>query len=124
MKIAFATDDHQTMSSHLGRAQWYEVVTIEQGQVVSREARPKGRHHHQEGEAHEHHHHGSHHWLVEAVPDCQMVVARSMGEPAFQGVQAAGIQAICTPLRTIDDAVQAYINGTLTHHPERVHHRH
>ncbi|WP_299645296.1 NifB/NifX family molybdenum-iron cluster-binding protein [uncultured Chloroflexus sp.] len=127
MKIAFATDDHQTISPHLGRAQWYEVVTIEQGQVVSREARPKGRHYHQEGEVHEHHrhcHHGSHHWLMEAVPDCQMVVARGMGEPAFQGVQAAGIQAICTPLRTIDDAVQAYINGTLIHHPERVHRRH
>ncbi|ACL26174.1 NifB/NifX family molybdenum-iron cluster-binding protein [Chloroflexus aggregans] len=128
MKIAFATDDHHTISPHLGRAQWYEVVTIEQGQVVNREARPKGRHHHHGDEEHDHHHHhhrhDAHHWLVEAVSDCQMIVARGMGEPAFQGVQAAGIQAICTPLRTIDEAVQAYVNGTLTHHPERVHHRH
>ncbi|MGB9739938.1 MAG: dinitrogenase iron-molybdenum cofactor biosynthesis protein [Chloroflexus aggregans] len=128
MKIAFATDDHHTISPHLGRAQWYEVVTIEQGQVVNREVRPKGRHHHHGDEEHDHHHHhhrhDAHHWLVEAVSDCQMIVARGMGEPAFQGVQAAGIQAICTPLRTIDEAVQAYVNGTLTHHPERVHHRH
>ncbi len=125
MKIAFATDDHHTISPHLGRAQWYEVVTIEQGQVVARERRAKQHHTHHDHTAHDdHHHRGSHHWLVEPVTDCEIIVARGMGEPALQGVQAAGIQAVCTPLRTIDEAVQAYVNGMLTHHPERVHHRH
>ncbi|WP_298817468.1 NifB/NifX family molybdenum-iron cluster-binding protein [Chloroflexus sp.] len=122
MKIAFATDDHQTISPHLGRAQWYEVFTIERGHVVGREARPKARHSYHQTQ--DHHHHDSHHWLVEPVRDCELIVARGMGEPAFQAVQAAGITAICTPLRVIDEAVQAYLNGALSHHPERIHHRH
>lgn len=79
MKIAFATDDHHTISPHLGRAQWYEVVTIEQGQVVAREQRAKQHHTHPEHTAHDDHHHRSHHWLVEPVADCAIIVARGMG---------------------------------------------
>ncbi|GIV86880.1 MAG: hypothetical protein KatS3mg054_0909 [Chloroflexus sp.] len=125
MKIAFATDDHHAISPHLGRAQWYEVVTIEQGQVVAREQRAKQHHTHHDHTAHDdHHHHGSHHWLVEPVADCEIIVARGMGEPAWHAVQAAGKQAMCTALRTIDEAVQAYLAGTLVHEANRVHRRH
>lgn len=135
MKLAFATDDKVHISAHLGRAAWYEVVTIENNQVVGRETRPKSPvHHHEHEHEHDHEHdheHGHHHGrqhiehhLLEPIPDCQIVVARGMGEPGYQAIRASGREAICTPLHTIDEAIQAYLNHNLVHHPERVHQRH
>ena len=37
MKIAIVTDDHQTISAHFGRAQFYEILTIDAGKVTVRE---------------------------------------------------------------------------------------
>ncbi|MEJ5224584.1 MAG: NifB/NifX family molybdenum-iron cluster-binding protein [Anaerolineales bacterium] len=127
MKIAFATDNLTTISAHLGRARHYLVVTVENGQVVSRETREKPSHQQHE-HAHDHHGHedhkhdpGFHHRLVTPITDCQMVVARGMGKPALENVQAAGLQVVLTPLHTIEEALQAYLNGALEHHPQRVH---
>ena len=38
MKIAFVTDDHQTISAHFVRAIYYEVFTIAEGKITQREA--------------------------------------------------------------------------------------
>ncbi|MEZ4519318.1 MAG: NifB/NifX family molybdenum-iron cluster-binding protein [Chloroflexota bacterium] len=37
-KIAFPTDDGQTISRHFGRAARFLVLTVEDGQVVVRES--------------------------------------------------------------------------------------
>ena len=41
MKIAAITDDGNTISQHFGRAQYYLVATVENGQIVNREMRNK-----------------------------------------------------------------------------------
>lgn len=46
MKIAAITDDGKTISQHFGRAQYYPVATIENGQIVDRELREKPGHAH------------------------------------------------------------------------------
>ena len=38
MKIAFVTDDHQTISAHFVRAIYYEVFTTTEGKITQREA--------------------------------------------------------------------------------------
>ena len=40
---------------------------------------------------------------------------------AWQSLQAHGIRAIITDLTFVEDAVNAYLNGTLVDHPERLH---
>ena len=37
MKIAIVSDDHKTISMHFGRAEFYEVYTIEAGKVTAHE---------------------------------------------------------------------------------------
>ena len=122
MKIAAVTDDGKTIHSHFGQALYYEVLTIENNAVVARERRNKPAHQH--GGQHEHqpssgdtHAQG----MAKVIADCQVLLARGMGQPAFQALQAAGIQPVLTEKQTIDDAVQAYLRGDLTHRAERVH---
>ena len=60
------TDDQRTICPHFGRAAYYLVFTVEDGEIVSREVRPKAGHRQFAGAEHEHHHdhsdgHGDHH---------------------------------------------------------------
>lgn len=130
MKIAVITDDSQTISAHFGRAQYYDVFTVEDGQIVNRETRPKANHS-QFGESH-HEHHGEHHGtdpdsehrhntMLQSIQDCQVVLARGMGTGAFNKLTASGIRPIITEIVNIENAVNNYLAGTLTDHPERLH---
>ncbi len=63
MKIATVSEDGTTISKHFGRAPFYVVVTVENGQVVSREQRAKAGHHtfaQQQHQQHDHHHEHHH----------------------------------------------------------------
>ena len=53
MKIAAITDDGKTISQHFGRAAYYLVATVENGQIVDREMREKLGHSHFSNEPHE-----------------------------------------------------------------------
>lgn len=122
MKIAAVTDDGKTIHSHFGQALYYEVLTIENNAVVARERRNKPAHQH--GGQHEHHPSGGDthaQGMAKVIADCQVLLARGMGQPAFQTLQVAGIQPVLTEKQTIDDAVQAYLRGDLAHRAERVH---
>jgi predicted Fe-Mo cluster-binding NifX family protein len=130
MKIAVVTDDGITISSHFGRAQFYEVLSVENGTVVKRERRPKAGHH---TFAHsDHHEHGGshgfdavsvnkHNQMAETIKDCQVVLARGMGNGAYQGMLQNNIKPIVTDIRTIDEAAHAVISGTIIDHTEKLH---
>lgn len=123
MKIAAVTDDGKTIHSHFGQAPYYEVLTIENNVVVARERRNKPSHQH--GPQHEHHAEGGRDThalgMAEVIADCQVVLARGMGQPAFQALQSAGLEPILTDKQTIDEAVQAYLRGELSHRTDRIH---
>lgn len=135
-KIAAVTDDGKTISAHFGRATKYAVLTVENGNVVARELRGKAGHHdfqHEGTHDHEHEHNAGqgrgfgqhsaekHQRMFETIRDCQMVLARGMGQGAYQGLQQSGIQPIVTEIHEIDAAVQAVIDGTIEDRPERLH---
>ena len=44
MKIAVISEDGNTISQHFGRAPYFVVLTIEEGQIVDKEIRPKAGH--------------------------------------------------------------------------------
>lgn len=133
MKIAFATDDGQTVSLHFGQAGHYVVCTIEGNQVVEREMRSKARCNHS---AHGHVHvdaqptvsvqggeqpRDHHALMIEAISDCEAAIARGMGRGMYYALPRAGIRPIITDIASIDDAAKAYIAGTIANHPEKAH---
>ncbi len=59
--------------------------------------------------------------MAEVIADCQVLLARGMGEPAFRALQAAGIEPLLVEEQSIDDAVNAYLRGELMHNPDRIH---
>jgi predicted Fe-Mo cluster-binding NifX family protein len=132
IKIAFATDDHLTISAHFGRASFYEVFTVENGIVIQKEARPKanhsqfaeqGLHDHRPGKEHganpaSQHRHGA---MMDTIADCQVLLACGMGMGAHDALVSRGIQPILTDIQEIEQAVKAYIDGQLVDHPEWLH---
>lgn len=123
MKIAAVTADGVSIHSHFGQAPYFTVLEIVDGRVVSREQRPKLFHkwHHDHAEHHPEHgdaHAGS---MAAAIADCQVLLARGMGGPAYSALSDARIEPILVEEETIDEAVQAYLRGELQHHPERIH---
>lgn len=131
-KIAFVTDDGNTISPHFGRAQYYEVVTIENGIMTHRERREKAGHHTFQGQEEHGEHHGSghgfdehsqgkHRMMTATILDCQILVARGMGNGAYQHIMNANIKPIITSIPTIDAAIQGIIKGTIVNHIEKLH---
>lgn len=141
MKIAAVTDDGKTISAHFGRAIKYAVMTVEDGRVTATELRDKAGHRDFQGDgSHGHdipiqpsgqklspgHGHGAHsaekhRRMFAAIPDCQILLARGMGQGAYSGLQEAGLQPILTDIADIDAAVQAVIEGSIVDHTERLH---
>lgn len=131
MKIAVVTEDGITISQHFGRAPFYVVLTIENGEIVAREKREKLGHAQFRGEPHrgvsDSRGHGfgaesqsRHALMAAAIADCQVLLARGMGAGAYENMKEAGIQPILTDIPKIDDAVRAYLEGKLVDHPERL----
>ena len=135
IKMAAVTDDGQNITSHFGRATKYAVLTVEDGCIIARELRDNaGRRDFQQDESHGHEHHDDargrgfgkhagekHRLMFEAIPDCDVVLARGMGQGAYQGLQQKGIQPILTDIAGIDTAVEAIIDDTIEDHLERLH---
>jgi predicted Fe-Mo cluster-binding NifX family protein len=136
MKIAVITDDGKTISQHFGRAQYYLVATVENGQIISREMRPKLGHNHFSDQHHEHGHeeggheqhhgndaasHNKHMQMSEAITDCEALLCRGMGRGAYESMKVRNIRPMVTDIASIDEAVVAYANGQVIDHVEKLH---
>jgi predicted Fe-Mo cluster-binding NifX family protein len=132
MKIAVITDDGQTISQHFGRAPYYLVATIENGQIVQRELRDKLGHAHFMNEPHAEERpgqphgmdaasHNKHLQMAEAIADCEALLCRGMGMGAYESMKVRGIRPVVTDIAAIDDAVMAYVEGNIVDQTERLH---
>jgi predicted Fe-Mo cluster-binding NifX family protein len=135
IKIAAVTDDEYTISAHFGRATKYVVMTVDGDLITKREVRDKVGHKdfQQEGlYRHEHHNNPrgrgygrhsaeKHQHMFEGIKDCQVVLARGMGQGAYDGLQEMGIRPILTEISEIDIAVQAVMDDSIEDQPERLH---
>jgi predicted Fe-Mo cluster-binding NifX family protein len=131
-RIAAITDDGKTISQHFGRAQYYLVITIEDGQIVNRELRNKLGHSHFVNQPHSEElpgqmhgmdaaSHNKHSQMAEAIADCEALLCRGMGMGAYQSMQALGIRPVVTDYADIDKAVMAYMGGNIVDQVERLH---
>jgi len=130
IKVAAVTGDGITISLHFGRAKFYEVLTVGNGKVVKRERCEKlGHHNFAHGEHHysdeqhgfDKHSHSKHISLAESIKDCQILLARGMGNGAYQSMLQLNIKPIVTDIKNIDKAVQAVIDGLIIDHTEKLH---
>jgi len=132
MKIAVVTDDEKTISAHFGRAQYYVVVTIENGMVIRQETRPKANHSQFAAEGHHHGEHGDSHgsdpgsrrrhgMMMETIQDCEVLLARGMGQGAHNDLRENNIKPVLTDIQEIREAVDAYLAGKLIENLSRVH---
>jgi predicted Fe-Mo cluster-binding NifX family protein len=132
MKIAVITDDGKTISQHFGRAQHYLVATVENGQVINHELRDKLGHAHFANEPHDPEIPGQPHGfnpasqdrhaqMAQAITDCEVLLCRGMGMGAYESMKVYGILPIVTDIVAIDDAVKAYIDGSIVDHIDRLH---
>jgi predicted Fe-Mo cluster-binding NifX family protein len=142
-KVAVVTDDGKTISPHFGRARYFLVYELDgEGKIASKETRPKPSHnHHQEaievrrssnfgadpaGEDGRHEEGAAsdallHDTMLSGVRDCEALIGRGMGAGMFGSIRELGIKPFVTSIAAADDAVQAYIKGTLDNHVERLH---
>jgi predicted Fe-Mo cluster-binding NifX family protein len=132
MKIAAITDDGETISQHFGRAPYYLVVTVEEGKITDREMRDKLGHAHFANEPHEPDRpdqphgfgfaaHDRHTRMAQSVADYEAVLCRGMGAGAYNSMQKLGIKPVLTDIASIDDAVNANIEGSIVDHVDKLH---
>ena len=132
MKIAAISDDGTTISQHFGRAPLYVVVTVEDGKVVNKETRDKAGHHtfaaHQPPDLAPGERHGydagsqaRHQNMAGTISDCQVLLAGGMGLGAYENMQSYSIKSVLTDVKSVDEAVQLYLDGKLTNQMERLH---
>lgn len=120
IRVAAVSEDGERISSHFGMAPFYQVFTVNDGQVIAQEQRAKPHHgvHPQGDHSHETGH--SHQDMFAPVSDCQVLLVGGMGQPAFESAAAAGLEVYLTG-GAIQDALQAYLRGELSSDLRRVH---
>lgn len=132
MNIAAITDDGKTISQHFGRAPYYLVMTVENGQIIRRELRNKLGHAHFANQPHgpdqpnqphgmDGASHNKHIQMSEAIADCEALLCGGMGMGAYESMRALGIRPVVTDIAVIDEAVMAYIEGNISDQIERLH---
>ncbi len=133
-KIAFPTANGETITPHFGRAKYFLVVEIQGKKVVSKQLRENRshegmpehhghEHNHEHGHHHEHHHehdpekekqqHAAHGKLMGLLDDVDIIFAAQMGPRAYDDFTARGYTVILTDIRSIDQALEAYLDGKL-----------
>lgn len=128
IKIAFPTEDGQTISRHFGRAPLFKIVTLQNGQEVESELRGNpstAEAHDQEHEhGHEHGEHQGHGAKFALVADCQVLIGAGMGQPAFDRLQNMGLDVYLTGEKQIAAALAKFQAGTLSSDLRRIHAHH
>jgi predicted Fe-Mo cluster-binding NifX family protein len=131
-RVAAVTDDGRTICAHFGRARHYLVCTIEEGRIVAQDLRDKAGHHVFSSATKAHGPHGGSHGqgleaaarhvaMIAPLADCEALLSRGMGRGAYAALKEAGIRPVVTDEEDIAAAVQAYIEGRIVDHVERLH---
>ena len=133
MKIAFVSDDKQTISKHFGRAENYIVISLDQNIIIDRKSIPKvdschssrrhrdGHDHTSRGRGFGHLSTKNHQQLFTDISDCDILLTRGMGRGAYIDLQQLGIRPIVTDIADIEDAIQAVLDDTIIDHVEKLH---
>jgi predicted Fe-Mo cluster-binding NifX family protein len=126
MKIAIPSDEGTYLSQHFGRTLGFKIFEINDGSIIGEEYRQNtftghAMGHHQD-HGHDHHHHGendghaqhSHHRILGALHDCEVVIAGGMGRRLFDDLTENGKQIFITTQPETRKAVELFLADQLT----------
>jgi predicted Fe-Mo cluster-binding NifX family protein len=119
VKIAIASDDERTISSHFGQTKGFVILEVEGKEGRNREYRPNtftGHARGLEGAGHGVDRHGP---ILSALSDCKVVISHGMGRRIYDDLKNAGIEVFVTDETDVLRAFDLYVQGKLTDHPER-----
>ena len=119
MKIAIASDDERTISSHFGQTRGFVIFEVEGKKVKNREYRPNTFTGHARGLESAGHEIDRHGLILSALSDCKAVISHGMGRRLYDDLKGAGIEAFVTDETEVQKALDLYLNGTLIDRPER-----
>ncbi len=106
MKIAIGTDDKKTIRrAHFGESKYYLVYEILNGEIISKEFRENP--HVCTGE----HAHGQAKKIMDLLPDCHLIIGRSMGKKSMDQIAKKNIDVIVTKLKNIEKTIQLYLDS-------------
>jgi len=77
--------------------------------------------HHQERHGLDEASHDKHAQMAGSISDCQVVICGGMGMGAYDSMRRLNIKPVVTDLMDIEAAAQAYIDGKLVDHTEKLH---
>jgi predicted Fe-Mo cluster-binding NifX family protein len=117
MKIAIASDDGKTISSHFGRTKGFVVFEVEGKEIKGQEYRPNTFTGHARGleGKHDADHHGP---ILNALSDCKVVISHGMGRRIYDDLKNANIETFITEETEVQKALEMYLNGRLVDKPE------
>ncbi|MFV1999096.1 MAG: NifB/NifX family molybdenum-iron cluster-binding protein [Acidimicrobiia bacterium] len=116
MKIAFPTCDNETIVARIGNMNTLLVIDVVDGTKVGREERDMtgmpacGDQQNSRPD-----------YVVGVVADCEVVIANGIGAPLVEKMRQAGVDVVLTSSLSIDEALAAYLAGTLENEPELAH---
>lgn len=119
MRIAIPSDDGVNMAAHTGRTLGFVIYEIADHKAVRLEyrrnsftAHAKGEYadgNHSEGQSH--HSHGE---LLDALADCQVMIARGMGPRLVNDLARRNIQVVFSDNDLVEELAALYASGQLT----------
>jgi len=122
MKIAIPSDEGTYLCQHFGRALGFTIFEVDNGQILNQEYRLNnftghalGHHdeqHHHDAE-HEEHSQQSHNRILNALHDCEVVIAGGMGRRLVDDLTGAGKKVIITTQIETCKAVEMFLADIL-----------
>ena len=109
MKIAVASDDKTTVrKGHFGKARFYLVFEVDGNRIVAEELRenPIGADEETHGRASQ---------VLKMLPDCDVLIGRSMGRHSVPKLLENGKTPLLCLLEDAQACVDAYLNGERQH---------
>jgi len=125
-KIAFPTQDGQTIGAHIGGAPFFFVVTLGEDGIQQSEQRAKPVHDHGAGKEQDHRQEALDDAtravkMLAVIEDCQVLISRGLGQAAYERAQSLGMEVLLVAEKNIMAALEAYRAGSLVSDLRRVH---
>jgi len=121
MKVAIPTNDRVKICPHFGRTQGFMIYLIEENEIKYSEYRRNvftdhalGKHD-EHSQNHDEQHNHSHNRIINALQDCELVIAGGMGQRLIADLKVAGKEIILTGKVHLFEIIQEYLQGILEH---------
>ena len=118
MKIAIASDDGINIASHFGRTRGFIIFNIEDASISMQHYRDNTFTGHARGLAGQGHEIDRHAPIIDALKDCNVIIAKGMGRRIYDDLQHAGKEVIITDEDDAKYATELYIRDQLVNRHE------